>query len=168
MKSCRVCKESKTDDLFAIRGLTKVTNCCIECSNLRSHTDYCEHGTRYHDCRKCVDGRLISARLTLHTSRTRDKTKKMDNDLDFQHLNDLFFRNDKCYYCEVELQHEFPYISNFATLERLDDSKGHTKENCVIACRYCNCSQKKHIHILKKILDAQKLIHQTGYRIALM
>jgi len=155
--NCRVCEQTKEESLFAKRGI-KTTYCCLDCSNERASGDYCEHGTRYHDCRFCIDGRLISARLTLHSSKTKDKTKKMENDLDFQHLNNLFFRSESCYYCDVKMQHEYPYASDFATLERLDDSKGHTKENCVIACRYCNCAQKKHIHILKKIMEANKLL----------
>lgn len=148
MKSCRVCKLSKDEDSFVSRGFKK-TNCCLDCSTERATSDYCDHGTRYHDCRFCIDGRLISARMTLHSSKTKDKRVKHENDLDFQHLSNMFFTNDNCYYCHVTLQHEYPYASDFATLERLNDDIGHTKENTVIACRYCNCGQRKFLHIIK-------------------
>jgi hypothetical protein len=47
---------------------------------------------------------------------------------------------DRCYYCVEPIQ----YIINepkLGTIERLDNSIGHTMGNCVIACRTCNYSK---------------------------
>jgi len=43
--------------------------------------------------------------------------------------------------CEVELQY-IENKDNLATVERLDNSIGHTKANCVLACLKCNNSKK--------------------------
>lgn len=60
------------------------------------------------------------------------------NFIDYVYVEGLI--NDcenKCYYCKCEVQYE-NNIENFATIERLDNSIGHIKQNCVIACRTCN------------------------------
>ena len=47
---------------------------------------------------------------------------------------------NKCYYCQCEIQYQ-KYDDNLATIERIDNSVGHIKGNCVIACRTCNLSK---------------------------
>jgi len=47
-----------------------------------------------------------------------------------------------CCYCKCELQYVI-FQSNLATIERTDDSLGHIKSNCVIACKSCNVRKIK-------------------------
>ena len=49
----------------------------------------------------------------------------------------------QCYYgdCEVNLQYT-EYQDDLATIERLDNSIGHIKSNCVLCCLKCNLSKK--------------------------
>ena len=49
----------------------------------------------------------------------------------------------QCYYgdCEVNLQYK-EFQNDLATIERLDNSIGHIKSNCVLCCLKCNNSKK--------------------------
>ena len=49
----------------------------------------------------------------------------------------------QCYYgdCKVNLQYR-EYRNDLATIERLDNSIGHIKSNCVLCCMQCNKSRK--------------------------
>ena len=43
--------------------------------------------------------------------------------------------------CEVNLQYK-EFQNDLATIERLDNSIGHIKSNCVLCCLKCNNSKK--------------------------
>jgi hypothetical protein len=77
------------------------------------------------------------------SSRISDKKKGRIFSLDFTSVLDMVMDTRNCTYCNIELQYANPYLSDFCTIDRIDDSIGHTNENCVIACRACNCAQKK-------------------------
>jgi hypothetical protein len=148
MKSCRVCHESLGESMFVMRG-SKITNTCIECSNKRKQYDYCHHNTRYHDCPECTDPLVRRATAIIHSSRISDKKKNRICDIDFRWAINQITQNPKCNYCDIELQYLAPYLPNHATIDRKNDTLGHTKDNCVIACRGCNCYQNKYKYFLK-------------------
>jgi hypothetical protein len=57
--------------------------------------------------------------------------------IDYPFLIDLLNRELKCVYCNCE----FEYIeksNNVVSLERINNSLGHIKSNCVLACFGCN------------------------------
>lgn len=102
----------------------------------------CQHGRRNDECRNCHHNaiHLLILKLIRH-SRYADKAKNHydeNNFIDYEFVNFIIQQSyDLCFYCGKELQ----YIDNehnLATIERLDNSIGHTKDNCVIACRTCN------------------------------
>ena len=73
---------------------------------------------------------------------SKQKDKKINkydepNFIDYQFIQNLISESNGCYYCSCELQYTY-YTNNLATIERLDNSLGHIKSNCVIACRTCN------------------------------
>ena len=53
---------------------------------------------------------------------------------------ELYTLSAKCYYCfrECDMIPKSKYNSAGLTLERLDNTLPHTKNNCVIACLACN------------------------------
>jgi hypothetical protein len=55
-------------------------------------------------------------------------------------LNDL---SNKCWWCNkpLELTGFEKYSANQFSIDRLDNTKAHTKDNCVIACLECNHRQ---------------------------
>ena len=129
---CNKCNEYKKGK---VRYIQTLTNICVDCSAKRRANDYCFHKKRYHDCRKCVDGRIISASNWYKVVRG-DKVENFT----VNELIEMANRGDRCYYpfCQKVLQYDTPHVNDFATLERLDNSKRHIKENCVVACWECN------------------------------
>lgn len=116
----------------------KLKTRCIPCKG----SYICIHNKRKDECRNCHHNaiHLLILKLIRH-SRYADKAKNHydeNNFIDYEFVNFIIQQSyDLCFYCGKELQ----YIDNehnLATIERLDNSIGHTKDNCVIACRTCN------------------------------
>ena len=80
-----------------------------------------------------------------HSKATDKKYDRYDanNFIDMCFLNGLVEEYPNCYWddCKVELQFS-EYQDNLATIERLDNSIGHTKANCVLACLKFNVLKK--------------------------
>jgi hypothetical protein len=122
---------------FTNRG-NKITKTCIECSNNRALNDYCEHGTRDHDCAECNEPLHRRALMMLKT-KSHDKLKCRENDLTYDNVKDLLLHcNDLCAYCGINLQHETKNKPNYSSIERMHNSKGHLIDNCIITCLECN------------------------------
>ena len=66
-----------------------------------------------------------------------------DRFIDKCFLEGLVEEYKQCYYgdCEVNLQYT-EYQDDLASIERLDNSIGHIKSNCVLCCLKCNKSNK--------------------------
>lgn len=63
------------------------------------------------------------------------------NFVDYDHLFNLIQEaGGQCYYCNCEVQY-IELCKNQGTIERLDNTVGHIKGNCVIACAHCNKSR---------------------------
>jgi hypothetical protein len=60
----------------------------------------------------------------------------------------LFDSNNKCYYCKnaVNILYEYVREPKQWSLDRLDNSCGHNKDNVVIACLNCNLRRKTMYH----------------------
>ena len=145
MNKCRVCLCSKNINDMAFRG-KKLTLTCLKCSEERRAKDYCEHNTRFHDCTTCNDPIIRRTTSIIHGSRIADKKHNRKCDLDFSWVLEQITTNSNCVYCDIELQYLGSYLPSFATIDRVNDLIGHTKDNCVISCRSCNCSQRKFLH----------------------
>ena len=79
-------------------------------------------------------------------SRQYDKMNNIfdaDRFIDKCFLKGLVEDYKQCYYvdCKVNLQYT-EYQNDLATIERLDNSIGHIKSNCVLCCMKCNKSKK--------------------------
>ena len=68
----------------------------------------------------------------LEDSRRSDRKASLQNDLDREFIREAI--KDGCFYCgETELR---------MTLDRIDNERGHTKDNVVSACIRCNYTRK--------------------------
>ena len=84
---------------------------------------------------------ITNIRNKLENHRMTDSEKKRDNDLtEDWAINILKESNYKCYHCKNNVLldwkingHPFQF-----TFDRLDNTKGHLKSNCVISCWICN------------------------------
>ena len=64
-------------------------------------------------------------------------------------------QQNRCIYCAVFMDWINRKGENGLTVERVDVSIGHSKENCVLACLKCNC---------KKLTHNKKLLTRYFYR----
>lgn len=143
MGKCRICEETKIETDFVLRGKSKITNTCKDCSVLRKEKDYCPCGVRFHDCTNCSDPIVRRATSMIHGSRVADKKHNRNCDLDFSTVLYKIVDTPHCTYCDIELCYVGSYLPNFATIDRINDLIGHTNENTLLSCRSCNCYQRK-------------------------
>lgn len=159
LKTCKRCLENRKQYMNESKCIHKKSpNLCTSCNgisickhNLRK--TYCKqcgggaiciHNRQRHICKKCNEPIYITIKTMIADSKNKDKQKNRYDQTNF--IDYCFVENliddceDKCYYCKCELQY-VEYEANLATIERLDNSIGHIKGNCVIACRTCNYSK---------------------------
>jgi len=115
---------------------------CIECNG----SSICEHKRRRNTCKVCKDAIKITIKNMIMSSKSKDKKYNRydaDNFIDKCFLEGLVEEYPNCYYedCKIELQY-VEYQDNLATVERIDNSIGHIKSNCVICCLKCNTMRK--------------------------
>ena len=116
---------------------------CIECGG----GSICEHELQRNNCKKCGDVIKITIRNWINSKQKDKKYNRYDeiNHIDYEFCKGLIQESGKnCYYCDIELQY-IEYNDTLATIQRMDNSIGHIKENCVIACRSCNFNDKNKV-----------------------
>lgn len=81
----------------------------------------------------------------LSTAKVNDSKKKLEFNLTEEDvLKKLKEQNNKCFYCNIELLITGDQESNRfgqMSIDRKDSTLGHTKNNCVISCLFCNRSK---------------------------
>ena len=115
---------------------------CKECKG----SQICPHSRQKSHCKKCSDPIKISIKQWIFIRRQYDKMRNIydaDRFIDKCFLEGLIEDYKQCYYgdCKVNLQYT-EYQDDLATIERLDNSIGHIKSNCVLCCLKCNVSKK--------------------------
>ena len=89
--------------------------------------------------------RIISSKLSSY--RQQDITKNLSNDnvlITFEQLIEkLLVSKLVCYYCKENVKLFYEHVRDDAqwTLDRIDNSYGHTNDNVVIACLKCNLTR---------------------------
>jgi hypothetical protein len=117
----------------------RIRSQCKECGG----ASICEHNKERSKCKLCTDPVKITINNWIKSSRASDKKYKRydaDHFIDRCFLKGLVEDNPNCYYCKIELQY-IVYNDDLSTIERLDNSIGHIKSNCVLACKKCNISR---------------------------
>ena len=112
---------------------------CKECGG----SQVCEHGRIRSQCKECSDPIKVTIKHWISQSRQSDKKKDRydaDHFIDKCFLKGLVEEYPNCYYCTIPLQY-IEYQDDLVTIERIDNSLGHIKSNCVLACRKCNLSR---------------------------
>ena len=115
---------------------------CKECGG----SQICSHSRQKSRCKKCSDPIKVNIEQWIFSSRQYDKMNNIydvDRFIDRCFLKGLVEDYQQCYYgdCEVNFQYT-EYQNDLATIERLDNSIGHIKSNCVLCCLKCNVSKK--------------------------
>jgi hypothetical protein len=149
---CKDCAGSQICEHDRIRNLCKdcggasicehnrVRNMCKECGGSR----ICEHNRERSKCKECSSNPIkLTLKNMINRSRKSDKKYNRydaNNFIDMCFLEGLVEDTISCYYCSCQFQW-IKYQDNLATIERLDNSVGHIKSNCVFACKRCNNNQ---------------------------
>ncbi len=118
---------------------------CKKCGG----SQICEHHKQKSTCKKCLkDDKLLIYifKTMISSSKRSDKRKGIfdeSNFITFDFLKNLFDNSDdKCSYINCKktfLLRE--YQNDMISIERIDDSIGHTKSNIIFSCLGCNLSQ---------------------------
>jgi len=121
----------------------KQKNRCIKCDG----NHICPHHKLMTACKECYDPMKILIRNMLFNSKRADKDKDRYDPVHF--VDKSFIKNliedqqSVCYICKNLMQY-INYDKDLCTLERLDNSIGHNKSNCVLACKDCNTKNLGH------------------------
>ena len=115
---------------------------CKECEG----SQICPHNRLKRTCKKCSDPIKVNIEQWIFSRRQYDKKRNIydaDRFIDKCFLEGLVEDYKQCYYgdCKVNLQYT-EYQDDLATIERLDNSIGHIKSNCVLCCLKCNNLKK--------------------------
>ena len=183
-KNCTRCKVNLPSDSFSVKRADILYKHCDRCrekgrkyneNNKCEHgrrkdrykecggSSICEHNRQKSQCKECMSHEeRIKFIIKYMVNNSRDKDKKKDrynpdNFVDKPFLEGLFENNDKCHYCDTP----FTYCDKnktLATLDRLDNSIGHIKSNCVLACWDCNCGRGKETILMKKLKDKNLIL----------
>jgi hypothetical protein len=109
-------------------------------------SEMCPCGKQISQCKIHSDPIAVTIKTMIGGSKQKDKKYNRydaNNFIDRCFLEDLIENQTNCYWsdCNTPLQY-ITYTNNLATIERLDNSIGHIKSNCVLACKSCNCKVK--------------------------
>jgi len=130
-KKCSKCKIYKSESYFIKKD--RILKTCIKCR---------ENNKKYRD-KFPVETKIQN--WISHSKNTDKFYNRFDSEgfIDKIFLNKLVNDYKNCYYCKIKLQYS-KSNNTLATIERLDNKKGHTKNNCVLACRQCNFTKVGH------------------------
>ena len=115
---------------------------CKECKG----SQICAHNRQKSHCKGCSDPIKVNIKQWIFSRRQYDNMHNIydaDRFIDECFLKGLIEDYHQCYYgdCKVNLQYT-EYRNDLATIERLDNSIGHIKSNCVMCCLKCNLLKK--------------------------
>lgn len=113
--------------------------CCKKCNG----SAICQHNSQKGRCKLCKNAKLITIQKMIYHSKENDiKYNRYDanNFIDKCFIEMLMDESLLCHYCEIQMQ-LIEYNDTLCTIERLDNSIGHIKSNCVLACKKCNLSR---------------------------
>jgi len=112
---------------------------CKECNG----GSICEHSRIRSYCKECMDDEqkieYIKKQMIHHSKHQDNKKDRYDDDkfIDMEFLTELFDSSNTCHYCSVEFTYN-ELCNTLVTIERLNNTIGHIKSNCVLACWRCN------------------------------
>ena len=161
-KTCQICRDNGKiyrEKNKCIHGIRR--NNCNQCDGIY----ICEHGRQKYRCKQCGGSSIcehnrqkdtckncmnheqkieyIQKTMISHSRQTDKKSNRYDPDnfIDKCFLEGLFEDSENCHYCGVQFTYN-ERCNTLVTIERLNNSLGHIKSNCVLACLNCNCRHK--------------------------
>lgn len=124
---CIMCKKAKSEVDFKNANIKT----CVSCAENRKESD-----RKYKNSHWYIN--IIAANKKKDTIKGQyDEKKHIDKDF---LLNKLAEQEGKCFYCNVDMTtiSSRKIMPTKLTVERMNNSLGHYKHNCVLACHKCN------------------------------
>ena len=116
---------------------------CVECRG----SEICDHDLQKYQCKLCSNPMEVTIKKMISGSRSSDRKfglytrEVLDDYITKEHIENLIdLYDNSCVYCYEEMN---PNIRNplLVTIERIDNSIGHTKANTTICCFNCNSTR---------------------------
>jgi len=126
MKICKVCKKRLPEDFFYFVGMGKRWrgNICKKCANKKTlQRRKIKFSRAWFRIRFCG---------LKHSAKVRNRKFELTFE-EFCHIR--IYENEKCFYCRT--------IRGPFSIDRLDNTKGYSVSNCVLACWRCNKLKSK-------------------------
>ena len=85
--------------------------------------------------------RLINNSKNLdRTYKGKTRSNPRMNTVTYQYIVDLYEKNNNCYWCDHPLKLKIcgKFDLDRISIDRVDNTIGHTNENCVLSCTFCN------------------------------
>ena len=160
MKTCNCCKAECEDSLFLRRG--KTWNKCTPCSdayrvwyleNKETHLANMDtwrenNPERVKALNKAWQQNNWNTVMVKHSKESDTEKGRPWNEEEYVTAGFLLekFQEQEgaCFYCGCEMQIQDRMADDGLTIERLDNSIAHTRDNCVLACFECNCKKRTH------------------------
>lgn len=146
-KTSKVCITCKIDlplsEFYQTKSTKQYSSYCKTCDKKRRLTYKNTHTEEGREAiRKRVNLNYLRNRITyiLKDYKRRDRNKNLENDLTKEYLTKQLQYN--CIYCG------FPSTG----LDRIDNSKGHTQNNCVPCCKECNLARMNNFTHLEMLI----------------
>ena len=107
----------------------------------------CEHDRQRHQCKDCGDAISMTLSRMIYSAKGYDLKHNIynaDTHIDMCFLESLVAElkenGFKCTYCNIGMKFDVRDPS-MITIERRDNSIGHSKANCIICCLSCNAAR---------------------------
>ena len=142
MKVCTKCNKSYKKAMFSRNN--KICVCCNHCA--KDMQKWYVKNRQTWIAKVCAYSRKNWPQKIVANSRVSDTNKKYSWDKSEYvtakfPLNQYQLQEGICYWCGTEMQMRNRQLDNGLTIERLDNSLPHTRNNCVLACYQCNCKK---------------------------
>jgi len=146
-KLCKRCNKSYEIDAFLKNN--KLLKTCLNCrlsGNLYKKTHLCEHEKQPNNCRSCYELLGVEYILDWTIKKIVYNSRKSDiffyrydpeNYIDYDFVRQLVLNFNSCCYCHIVLTYN-DFSPDMCSIERIDNSKCHSKDNVKISCLSCN------------------------------
>lgn len=133
---------------------------CIDCGILKPDSDF---DVSYNQCKMCKAYWLRlkmldpyqSAKRRIINYRNTDRLKGLECDLDQDYVDLLV--ETSCYYCNSGSNNEV------LGYDRIDNNKGHTKDNVIVCCHRCNVARND-LYTVEEFTDVGLGISKSIYK----
>lgn len=145
----KITKQLKPPSKRIIVENWKIDKCCFDYEmQYKMLQEICEKGSDFKNLGSNYTKLISELERKIYGYKQQDIEKEMYNENEFININKLVRKlldcKLKCYYCECDvlILYEMSREGKQWTIDRIDNSMGHNKDNYVISCLKCNLKRR--------------------------